>query len=60
MIFFRKSVSEDQFQKISIQQDSVSIKRLEPIGAGGQPGGMAAGNKSMLPLSVPQRKREVN
>jgi hypothetical protein len=26
---------------------------------GSQPGGMAAGNNTMLPLSAPQRKREV-
>jgi hypothetical protein len=36
----------------------LSVMRLEPLGAGGQPGGLAAGNNIMVPLSPEQRKRK--
>jgi len=34
----------------------MSVMRLEPLGAGGQPGGVAAGNNPMVPLPPELRK----
>jgi hypothetical protein len=37
----------------------MSVKRLEPLGAEGQPGGLAVETDSMLPLPVTECKRKL-